>query len=74
MSLGNIGTALAQASLRTTLIALDVRLLGQPELYITYKEGIIAEDHSITDERLAALLTRFVDRFDEWIRQGKSAG
>jgi chromate reductase len=73
MSLGNIGTALAQASLRTTLIALDVRLLGQPELYITHKEGIIAEDHSITDERLAALLTWFVDRFEEWIRQGKSA-
>lgn len=73
MSLGNIGTAVAQASLRTTLIALDVRLLGQPELYLTYKEGIFAEDLTVTDERIRALLERFVERFEAWIRAMKSA-
>ena len=74
MSLGNTGTAVAQASLRTTLIALDAHLLGQPELYLTYKEGLIGDDLGVTDERIAALLTRFVDRFDGWIRRTQSAG
>ena len=72
MSPGNIGSAVAQSSLRTTLIALDVHLLGQPELYITYKEGLIADDLSITDERVATLLTRFVDQFEAWIRRSKA--
>jgi chromate reductase len=69
ISLGNVGTAVAQASLRTTLVALDVGLLGQPEIYLTYKEGLFTDDHSITDERVATLLKRFVDRFEVWISQ-----
>jgi chromate reductase, NAD(P)H dehydrogenase (quinone) len=67
MSLGALGTAVAQATLRTSLIALDVRLLGQPEIYLTYKEGLFDSSYAVTDERIATLLKSFIDRFAAWI-------
>jgi chromate reductase, NAD(P)H dehydrogenase (quinone) len=70
MSLGNIGTAVAQSTLRTSLLALDVRLMGLPELYLTYREGIFDPQYRITDDGLRTLLSGFVDKFAAWISKG----
>ncbi len=49
LSSGVIGTALAQQHLRNVLAYLDMPTLGQPEAFIQYRDGMIAEDGSLTD-------------------------
>jgi chromate reductase len=70
-SMGATGTALCQASLRQSIIILDTVLMGQPELYLTYKEGLIDEAYNVTDESTRKFLQRYVDRFAEWIDKHK---
>ncbi|MEW9854649.1 NADPH-dependent FMN reductase [Novosphingobium sp. M1R2S20] len=48
-SIGQIGTALAQSHLRMVLAYLDVPLMDQPEAYIQWKEGLVAQDHTIAE-------------------------
>ena len=38
---GSVGTAVAQAHLRSIMVALGAILLGQPEIYIVYKNELI---------------------------------
>lgn len=49
VSPGALGTALAQQHLRSVLAYLDMPVLGQPEAYIQHREGMFAEDDSLTD-------------------------
>lgn len=71
---GVIGTAAAQAHLRSILPALDVVLLGQPEVYFQNKPGLIGNEFEITDEGTRAFLEGWVSRFDAFIdRLGPAA-
>ncbi len=68
VSVGAVGTALAQQHLRNVMAYLDVPLLGQPEMFIQAKEGLFAADGSIGDGSKAfvqAWLTRYVD----WVKR-----
>lgn len=47
VSVGAIGTALAQQHLRNVLAYLDVPTLGQPEVFIQAKEGLFDADGNI---------------------------
>ncbi len=47
VSVGAIGTALAQQHLRNILAYLDVPTLGQPEAFIQAKDGLFESDGSI---------------------------
>jgi chromate reductase len=47
ISVGAIGTALAQQHLRNTLAYLDVATLGQPEAFLHAKEGFFDGDGNI---------------------------
>jgi chromate reductase len=49
VSPGALGTSLAQQHLRSVLAYLDMPVLGQPEAYIQHREGMFAEDDSLTD-------------------------
>jgi chromate reductase len=49
MSVGAIGTAVAQQQLRTILAFLDAPVLTQPEAYLQSQEGLITEDGVVTD-------------------------
>ncbi|MET7140352.1 NAD(P)H-dependent oxidoreductase [Xanthomonas sp. PPL139] len=64
---GAIGSALAQQHLRNVLAYLDMPVLGQPEIFLQFKEGLIAEDGAIDDERTRKFLAGFVDKFIAWI-------
>jgi chromate reductase len=64
---GAIGTAVAQQHLRTILGHLDVAVLGQPEVFFTYRPEAIGADGSFADESTKAFLQRFLDRFSRWI-------
>lgn len=49
VSPGAMGTAMAQQHLRNVLAYLDMPTLNQPEAFIQHREGMFAEDDSLTD-------------------------
>lgn len=48
---GNIGTAVAQASLKNTLLHLDAHVLGKPEFYLGMAQDKFDENDKLTDEK-----------------------
>jgi chromate reductase len=66
MSVGAIGTAIAQQHLRNTLAYLDVPTLGQPEVFIQAKEGLFESDGSIGPAS-REFLQGWMDRYVAWV-------
>ena len=69
ISIGPIGTATAQQPLRSMLVYLDAAVLGQPEIYMQWKDGLIDESGKVGPADTEAFLRKFVDRFADWVRQ-----
>ena len=67
VSIGVIGTALAQQHLRSVLAILDVPTLGVPEVYLQWQEGLIDADGNIGPNS-RAFLQGWMDRFVAWVR------
>jgi chromate reductase len=63
---GAIGTACAQSNFKSTLSYLDVLLMGSPEVYFQFKEGLIDADGNITNEDSKKFLQKFTDKFVLW--------
>lgn len=57
-SRGALGTVCAQQALRLILGYLDVKLMGQPEAYIQFKESF--------DEKLSLFLKSYMDSLVRW--------
>jgi chromate reductase len=71
VSVGVIGTALAQQHLRNILAYLDVPTLGQPEVFLQAKDGLFDADGNIgADSR--AFLQGWVDRYVAWVKRNKA--
>lgn len=66
---GAVGTAAAQQHLRSILGTLDMPTLGQPEVFLQFREGLIGDDGSIADERTAKFLRGWMDRYAAWVRR-----
>lgn len=64
---GAIGTACSQSSLKATLNYLDIALMGQPELYLHFTDGLIDAEGNISNENTKKFLKRFVDNFAAWV-------
>ena len=64
---GATGTAAGQGHLRTILPVYGMLVMGQPEVYLNIKPGLVAEDFTITDESTRAFLGGFVDRFTRFV-------
>ncbi|HEU4380659.1 MAG TPA: NAD(P)H-dependent oxidoreductase [Hyphomicrobiaceae bacterium] len=64
---GAIGTAVAQQHLRSILAYLNVTLMGQPEGYIQFKQGLVDAQHNVTDESVRKFLQSYVDAFTAWV-------
>ena len=62
-SRGAISTAIAQNHLRVILAAHLSAILGDPEAYVQFKDGLIGEDGAIADETARKFLQGFVDNF-----------
>lgn len=68
VSIGAIGTAVAQQHLRTSLAYLDVPTLGQPEAFIQAKEGLFDPSGDIgADSR--PFLQAWMDRYVAWVKK-----
>ncbi|AOD14477.1 NADPH-dependent FMN reductase [Xanthomonas fragariae] len=63
ISVGAIGTATAQQHLRNVLSYLNMHVLGQPEVFLQYNEGLFGADDQIVNADSRAFLQGFVDRF-----------
>ena len=67
-SIGATGSALAQQHLRNVLAYLDVPLLGQPEVFVQFKDdGPVDADGNITVDSTRKFLQGFVDRYAQWV-------
>ncbi len=66
-SIGSTGTALAQQHLRNTLTYLDVPMLAQPEVFIHFKDELIADDGTIGNDGTRKFLQGFVDKYIAWV-------
>lgn len=66
---GAIGTAVSQSHLRSSLSSIGVPVLGFPEVYLVYKEGLIDDNSNITNPDTIKFLTNYLDRFNDWIKQ-----
>jgi len=68
VSVGAIGTALAQQHLRNVLSYLDMPVLGQPEAFIQNKEGLF-DDKGHVAEGSKQFLQGWVEKYVAWVRQ-----
>ena len=66
---GAIGTAVGQSHLKSVLTVCDMVLMGQPEIYFSYKPELFDEANNVSSEDLKRLLNRWVDRFSLWIQR-----
>jgi len=71
VSVGAVGTAVAQQHLRTILAYLDMRTLGQPEAFIQAKEGLFDSSGNI-GAGSQKFLQSWMDRYAEWVKQHTS--
>src|SRR3546814_14179904 len=69
ISVGAIGTALAQQHLRNTLAYLDAPTLGQPEVFMQMKDGLLDDDGNIGNDDTRRFLQDFVDKYVAWVKK-----
>nr|WP_294169409.1 NADPH-dependent FMN reductase [uncultured Sphingomonas sp.] len=72
VSVGAIGTATAQQHLRNILAYLDMPTLGQPEVYLQWKDGLLDEQGNIGEES-REFLGGWMDKFLAWVRHHSAA-
>ena len=68
VSVGALGTSLAQQHLRNVLAYLDVPTLGQPEAFVQNKEGLFGDGGEIGIESTRQFLQGWVDKYVAWVR------
>jgi len=68
VSVGAIGTALAQQHLRNVLAYLDVPTLGQPEAFIQNKDDLFDDKGHVGNESTKKFLQTWVDKYVAWVK------
>jgi chromate reductase len=68
VSIGAIGTALAQQHLRNILVFLNVPTLSQPEAFIQMKEGLFDENREI-GAGSKQFLQNWMDQYTVWVKK-----
>ncbi|MBC7610026.1 MAG: NAD(P)H-dependent oxidoreductase [Polaromonas sp.] len=68
VSVGAMGTAMAQQHLRNILAYLDVPTLGQPEAFIQAKEGLFDSSGDIGPDS-KAFLQGWMNQYIAWVKQ-----
>ncbi|MGJ7496442.1 NADPH-dependent FMN reductase [Variovorax sp. RT4R15] len=68
ISVGAIGTALAQQHLRNVLAYLDVPTLGQPEAFVQVKDDLFDDKGHIGNAGTKKFLQGWVDKYVAWVK------
>lgn len=74
VSVGKIGTAVAQSHLRHILLYLDANVIGQPELYLGPAGELFDAEGSLTSDSTKELLTKALGVLAVRITNGTAAG
>ncbi len=69
ISIGALGTSMAQQHLRNMLAYLDMPTLGQPEAYVQAKDGLFGPDGGVAVEGTKKFLQTWMDAYCAWIRK-----
>ena len=67
ISIGPMGTAMAQQHLRNILAYLDVPAMGQPETFLQAKEGFFDDEGNIGPDS-KQFLQAWMDRYVAWVK------
>jgi chromate reductase, NAD(P)H dehydrogenase (quinone) len=73
ISVGQIGTACAQQHLRTMLGYLDMPTLGQPEVFLTAKEGFFGASGEIANDGTRQFLQGWMDKYVAFVKHHAQA-
>lgn len=73
ISVGTIGTALAQQHLRNILAYLDVPTLGQPEVFLQFSNNLVDDDGNISNDDTRKFLQGWVDRYVAWVAKQRAS-
>ena len=68
VSVGAIGTAMAQQHLRNVLAYLDVPTLGQPEAFLQAKDSLFDETGNIGPDS-KPFLQAWMDKYVDWVKR-----
>ena len=68
ISVGAIGTAMAQQHLRNMLAYLDMPTMGQPEAFIGNREGLFDDKGHIGPDEVRKFLQTWMDAYVAWIK------
>ena len=66
-SIGSIGTAVGQQSLRAVLSFVNARQMTSPEAYIHFTPEVFHDDGEVTNEATAEFLTNFMIEFRDYL-------
>jgi chromate reductase len=66
---GTVGTAAAQAHLRSILPIFDMKVMGQPEVYFVFKPEMFDAEHNILDDKTRDFLQNYLIRLAAWMEQ-----
>lgn len=69
ISVGAIGTSLAQQHLRNVLAYLDMPTLGQPEVFLQAKEGFFDAAGNIGNADTRKFLQGWMDAYVAWVKK-----
>ena len=73
ISIGQIGTAIAQQHLRTVLAYLDMPTLGQPEVFLTAKDGFFEASGEIANDGTRQFLQGWMDKYAAFVKHHATA-
>ena len=68
ISIGAIGTAMAQQHLRNVLVFLDMPVLAQPEAFLQNKEGLFDDAGNIGNPETRKFLQSWMDKYVAWVK------
>ncbi|HUN91796.1 MAG TPA: NAD(P)H-dependent oxidoreductase [Burkholderiaceae bacterium] len=68
VSVGAIGTSMAQQHLRNVLAYLDMPTLGQPEVYVQAKDGLFDGAGNLAPDT-AKFMQGWMDRYVAWVKK-----
>jgi chromate reductase len=69
ISIGPMGTSMAQQHLRNVLAYLDMPTLGQPEVFLQARHGFFGPAGEIADEGTREFLQKWLERYTAWVRE-----
>ncbi|GGC06699.1 NADPH-dependent FMN reductase [Cellulomonas carbonis] len=68
-SIGQIGTAVMQASMRSVLSFLDAPQLNSPEAYIHFDADVFGDDGEVRDESTAGFLRHYMEEYCAFVER-----